>query len=128
MIRFRVDDGSGLPIYRQLIDQVRQAIQLGFLRPGDQLPTVREVVRQVAINPNTVHRAYRDLEIQGLVKGRQGQGTFVVGTLGGPTPVAQGSLRQAMERWVRSARQAGLDEEGMQAILKAALHKVEEEG
>jgi len=68
-IEFRLDRTSGVPAYRQLVDQVRQALQLGILRPGDQLPTVRDVVRQIAINPNTVHRAYRELEQQGLTEG-----------------------------------------------------------
>ena len=88
-IRFRLDARTGLPPYRQLVEQVRQALRLGTLVPGDQLPTVRAVVREVAINPNTVHRAYRELEQQGLVEGRQGQGTFVRRTLGGPSPEAQ---------------------------------------
>ena len=81
LIEFRLDRQSGVPAYRQLIDQVRYALRLGLLRPGDQLPTVRDVVRQIAINPNTVHRAYRDLEQQGLTEGRPGSGTFVKRTL-----------------------------------------------
>src|SRR5665213_2594997 len=77
LIQFRLDRHSGLPVYRQIVDQVRQALRLGVLRPGDQLPTVRDVVEQIAINPNTVHRAYRELEQQGLTEGRPGSGTFV---------------------------------------------------
>ena len=60
-VQFRLDRKSGVPAYRQVVDQVRRAVRLGILRPGDQLPTVRDVVKQIAINPNTVHRAYRDL-------------------------------------------------------------------
>lgn len=120
-IRFRLDARTGLPPYRQLVEQVRQALRLGTLVPGDQLPTVRAVVREVAINPNTVHRAYRELEQQGLVEGRQGQGTFVRRTLGGPSPEAQAALGSQMDRWVRAARRAGLDDEGMQALLGASL-------
>ena len=77
LIKFRLDPRTGLAPYRQLVDQVRQAVSLGLLRPGDRLPSVREVVTQVTINPNTVHRAYRDLEHEGVVEGRAGLGTFV---------------------------------------------------
>jgi GntR family transcriptional regulator len=128
MIRFRLDGRSGLPAYRQLVEQVRQAIRLGQLQPGDQLPTVREVVRQVTINPNTVHRAYRELEQQGLVRGRQGQGTFVIGTLGDPSSSAQADLQEQMDQWVRMAREAGLDDEGMQALLASSLRDDQEGG
>ena len=79
LIRFRLDPRSGVAPYRQLVDQVRRAVSLGLLHPGDQLPSVREVVGQVSINPNTVHRAYRDLEQAGVVAGRPGVGTFIVG-------------------------------------------------
>src|ERR1700689_2855579 len=82
-IRFRLDRKSGVPAYRQVGDQVRQALRLGILKPGDQLPTVRDVVKQIAINPNTVHRAYRDLEAQGLTEGRPGSGTFITRALSG---------------------------------------------
>jgi len=128
VIRFRLDARSGLPVYRQLMEQVRQAIQLEVLRPGDQLPTVRQAVGQVAINPNTVHRAYRELEQEGLVVGRQGQGTFVVGTVRAVEPARREELSGEMDRWVRSARLAGLDGEGMRAVLAAAVRKIEAEG
>src|ERR1700678_1627515 len=85
LIRFRLDRHSGLPAYPQLVAQVRQAWLLAILRPGDQLPTVRDVVEQVAINPNTVHRAYRELEQQGLIEGQPGRGTFVRSSLPGFT-------------------------------------------
>ena len=77
MIEFHLEARSGVPTYRQLVQQVRQAIRLGVLRPGDQLPTVKEVVRSLTINPNTVLRAYRELELEGLTEGRRGVGTFV---------------------------------------------------
>ena len=77
MIEFHLEVRSGVPTYLQLVQQVRQAIRLGILQPGDQLPTVKEVVRSLTINPNTVLRAYRELDLEGLVEGRRGVGTFV---------------------------------------------------
>src|SRR4029077_19600857 len=76
-IEFRLDPASGVPTYLQLVRQVEDALLLGYLLPGDQLPTVRDVVADLAINPNTVLKAYRELEHKGLASGRPGQGTFV---------------------------------------------------
>jgi len=119
-IEFRLDRTSGVPAYRQLVDQVRQALQLGILRPGDQLPTVRDVVRQIAINPNTVHRAYRELEQQGLTEGRPGSGTFVKRSLDA-APEQRADLQRTLEAWVRAARGAGLDDEGIAALVAEAM-------
>ena len=119
-IEFRLDRTSGVPAYRQLVDQVRQALQLGILRPGDQLPTVRDVVRQIAINPNTVHRAYRELEQQGLTEGRPGSGTFVKRSLDA-APEHRADLQHTLEGWVREARGAGLDDEGIAALVAEAM-------
>src|ERR1700730_13429076 len=94
-IEFRLDRQSGVPSYRQLVDQVRQSLRLGLLRPGDRLPTVRDVVKQIAINPNTVHRAYRELEHQGLTEGRPGSGTFLKRSLS-RVPKEQPELERAM--------------------------------
>ncbi|MFB7511025.1 GntR family transcriptional regulator, partial [Streptomyces broussonetiae] len=80
-IGFRLDPGSGVPTYLQLVQQVEQAVRLGYLRQGDQLPRVKDVVAGLAINPNTVLKAYRELEHRGLVAGRRGVGTFVEGTV-----------------------------------------------
>ena len=126
-IEFRLDRQSGVPAYRQLVDQVRQALRLGILRPGDRLPTVRDVVRQIAINPNTVHRAYRELEQQGLTEGRPGSGTFVKETLD-QVPDEESELRQDLEAWVRAARQAGLADEGIAALIAEAMRSTESEG
>ena len=126
-IEFRLDRTSGVPAYRQLVDQVRQALQLGILRPGDQLPTVRDVVRQIAINPNTVHRAYRDLEQQGLTEGRPGSGTFVKRSLDA-APEQRAGLQRDVAVWVRHARQAGLDDEGIAALVAEAMRTTEREG
>jgi GntR family transcriptional regulator len=74
---FRLDEHSGVPVYRQLIDQVQGAVAAGALAAGDQLPTVRQVAVDLAINPNTVLRAYREMEIRGLLDSQQGTGTFI---------------------------------------------------
>ncbi|MEW1842949.1 GntR family transcriptional regulator [Nonomuraea angiospora] len=101
--------------------QVKQALRLGTLRPGDQLPTAREVVESLAINPNTVLKAYRELERDGLVEGRPGMGTFVLQSVTGSTLVAHTRLRRDLERWVREAREAGLDQEDLRALFTVVL-------
>lgn len=120
MIRFRLDARSGVAPYQQIVQQVRQAVQLGIVGVGDQLPTVKEVVEQLAINPNTVLKAYRALEHDGLCEGRPGVGTFVVDDLPGPSPQVQARLRRDLARWVERAATAGLDVEAMVGLLRAA--------
>lgn len=127
LIRFRLDRHSGLPVYRQLEEQVRQALRLGLLRPGDQLPPVRDVVEQVAINPNTVHRAYRELEHQGLVEGQPGRGTFVRATPPGASVRDTDRLRAPLAEWMRSARAAGLDDEAIDALVAEAKRSTDGE-
>lgn len=117
VIDFRLDRGSGVSTYLQLVHQVKQALRLGTLRPGDQLPTAREVVESLAINPNTVLKAYRELEREGLVEGRPGMGTFVREGVAGPTLADHTRLRRGLEAWVREARAAGLDEEDLRALF-----------
>ena len=121
MISFRVDGRSGVPPYLQIVRQVRQALRMGVLDVGDQLPSVREVVAAVAINPNTVLKAYRDLEREGLVEARAGQGTFVRALPPGPPPGTHSRLGRSLARWVREARKAGLDEESMESLLRVTL-------
>jgi GntR family transcriptional regulator len=121
MISFRVDGRSGVPPYLQLVQQVRQALRMGVLEVGDQLPTVREVVAAVAVNPNTVLKAYRDLEREGLIEARAGQGTFVRGLPAGPPPGTHSRLGRSLARWVREARSAGLDDEAIESLLKITL-------
>src|ERR1700761_8340884 len=121
MITFRVDGRSGVPPYLQLVQQVRQALRMGLLGIGDQLPTVREVVSEVAVNPNTVLKAYRDLEREGLVEARAGAGTFVLRRPAGPPPATHSRLGRSLARWVREAREAGLDEESMESLLLATI-------
>src|SRR4051812_40304167 len=121
MIEFHLDAGSGLSPYLQLVRQVRHAMRLGLLREADQLPTVKDVVAQLAINPNTVLKAYRELERDGLVAARPGVGTFVLRTLTDTTLVAHGPLRQDLQRWLTKARRAGLDDESIEALWQSTF-------
>ncbi|MGC5013983.1 GntR family transcriptional regulator [Streptosporangium sp. DT93] len=120
MIEFRLDRGSGVSTYLQLVHQVRQALRLGALRPGDRLPTAREVVEALAINPNTVLKAYRELEREGLVTGRPGLGTFVQRSVGGARLAGHTALLRDLEEWVGRARAAGLDRDDMEALFSTA--------
>jgi GntR family transcriptional regulator len=118
---FRVDAGSGMPIYRQLVQQVRRDVMLGRLRPGDQLPSVKEVVDSLSVNPNTVVKAFSELEHQGLVVRRQGVGTFVAAAPPvSSLPVAP-KLLSSLARWVDRARQDGLSSEQIRMLLEVAL-------
>jgi GntR family transcriptional regulator len=126
MIEFRLDRRSGVPAYRQIIDQVRHAVHLGILQPGDQLPTVREVVKQITINPNTVHRAYLELELQGLTEGRTGSGTFIRQSLS-EVSQQQTKLLGQLELWLKKAREAGLEIEAIEALIAEAMHSMKEE-
>jgi GntR family transcriptional regulator len=117
VIEFRLDARSGVPTYLQLVQQVRQAVRLGILHPGDQLPTVKEVVASLAINPNTVLKAYRELDLDGLVEGRRGQGTFVSSQPPPLQPDRVDALRATLRSWVESARAAGFDEDAMAELF-----------
>jgi GntR family transcriptional regulator len=121
MIEFHLDGRSGVAPYLQLIQQVRQAMRLGLLSEGDRLPTVKEVVAKIAINPNTVHKAYRELEYEGLVTARPGLGTFVTRTLSDDSLAAHGPLRQDLQQWLDRARRAGLDEESIEALFRSTF-------
>jgi GntR family transcriptional regulator len=127
MISFRIDGRSVAPPYLQIVQQVRQALRMGFLDVGDQLPTVREVVSATAINPNTVLKAYRDLEREGLVEARAGHGTFVRSRPPGPPPGTHTRMGRSLARWVREAREAGLDDESMEELLRVTLQAAAEE-
>jgi GntR family transcriptional regulator len=117
MINFHLDNRTGVPTYLQLAQQVRQAVRLGILRPGDQLPTVKEVVSSLAINPNTVLKAYRELDREGVVEGRRGVGTFVSAMPDAPPPDGVKELRTALTKWVQRARAAGLDDDAIAALF-----------
>lgn len=117
-IEFYLDRRSGVSPYLQIVQQVRRALRLGRLREGDQLPTVKDVAGGLAINPNTVLKAYRELEHAGLVQARPGVGTFVTGTFSGASLAAHGPLRMDLQRWLAKARQAGLDDESIEALFR----------
>ncbi len=117
MIEFHLDTRSGVSPYLQLIHQVRQALRLGLLSEGDQLPTVKDVVARLAINPNTVLKAYRELEYEGLVAAKAGVGTFVTRTLTDGSLAAHGPLREDLTRWLAKARTSGLDDESIEALF-----------
>ena len=121
MIDFRIDGKSGVAPYQQIVQQVRQALRLGLLREGDQLPTVKEVVAQVAINPNTVLKAYRELEHEGLAAGRPGRGTFITRSLADGSLAAHRTLRTALVRWLADARRAGLDDDSIDALFQTTF-------
>jgi GntR family transcriptional regulator len=127
MIEFHLDGRSGLSPYQQLVQQVRHALRLGLLREGDQLPTVKEVVAHLAINPNTVLKAYRELEHDGLVAARPGVGTFVTATLADTSLAAHGPLRLGLQRWLTKARRAGLDDESIEALFMTTFRAAGQE-
>ena len=127
MISFRIDGHSVVPPYLQIVQQVRQALRMGVLDVGDQLPTVREVVSATAINPNTVLKAYRDLEREGLIEARAGHGTFVRRLPPGPPPGTHARLGRGLAQGVREARDAGLDDESIESLLRVTLRAAAEE-
>ena len=122
-ISFHLSASSGVPAYLQLVEQIRQALRMGSLTVGDKLPTVKEVVAEVAVNPNTVMKAYWELEHEGLVEGRQGVGTFIVRRPSGPPPGTQVRLSRGLDRWVQTARAQGLDDESIESMLRDTLRK-----
>jgi GntR family transcriptional regulator len=121
LIEFHLDPASGVPAYLQIVQQVREAISLGVLRPGDQLPTIKEAVASLAINPNTVMKAYRELDLGGVVDGRRGQGTFVAPRVGGSPEHDYAPLRAELVDWLSRARAAGLDDDEIRALVAATL-------
>jgi GntR family transcriptional regulator len=120
-IDFRLDAASGVPTYLQLVQQVEHALRLGYLKPGDQLPKVRDVVSTLAINPNTVLKAYKELEIKGLAAGRPGQGTFIQATLSQIALPELTALRRSLLGWLGTAHAAGLDDDGIVALFASAM-------
>lgn len=126
MIEFHLDSRSGVAPYMQLIRQVRHALRLGYRKEGDKLPTVKDVVAAIAINPNTVSKAYRELEYEGLVTARPGLGTFVTRTLGSDSLSKHEPLRQNLARWLADARKAGLDDESIEALFLSSFRAFSE--
>ena len=127
MIEFSLDGRSGVSPYLQVVQQVRQALRLGLLREGDQLPTVKDVVARLAINPNTVLKAYRELERDGLVAARPGIGTFVTRSLTDASLSAHEPLRRELARWLAKARRAGLDEESIEALFSNSFREARQD-
>ncbi len=127
MIEFYLDGKSGLSPYQQLVQQVRHALRLGLLNEGDQLPKVKDVVASLAINPNTVLKAYRELERDGLVAARPGVGTFVTATLADASLAAHEPLRKELRQWLAKARRAGLDEESIEAVFMTTFREADQE-
>ncbi|MET8689864.1 GntR family transcriptional regulator [Streptomyces sp. NPDC004732] len=121
MVEYRIDRRSGVATYLQIVQQTHQALRLGLLEPGDKLPTAREVVEATAINPNTVLKAYRELEREGLVEARRGLGTFVRRTLG--SAATDSPLRGELADWAARARQSGLDRDDVAALFTAVLEE-----
>jgi GntR family transcriptional regulator len=127
-IGFRLDHASGVPPYRQLVHQVEDALRLGYLSPGDQLPRVKDVVGSLAINPNTVLKAYRELEQKGLVAGRPGVGTFVQEGVRIVPLADRRVLWRRLSRWIADAVEAGLDDESIRALFARCLHDARQGG
>lgn len=125
MIVFSIDSRAGVPTYLQIVQQAKRALRLGALNVGDQLPTVREVVASLAINPNTVLKGYRELEREGLVKSKPGRGTFVIRTLGRTLPANLSQIREGLRRWISSAYEAGLGPEEVLDLMMSALRESE---
>jgi GntR family transcriptional regulator len=128
MIEFQLDPSSGVATYLQLAQQVRQALRLGLLEAGDQLPTAREVVAKLAINPNTVLKAYRELERERLVGARPGQGTFVLRSLPGPDAAAVARFSRGLGTWMREAAAAGFGPDDIEAVYRSAVRNCFSEG
>lgn len=128
MITFRLNKHSGVPPYLQIVQQVKQALQMGILQEGDKLPTVKEAVGMIVINPNTVFKAYRELESEGLVEGRTGSGTFVRARPEGPPPEVHTELARDLSGWIKKAKLAGLDDEAIEALVRDTVYKNIEEG
>jgi GntR family transcriptional regulator len=128
VIEFRLDGRSNVATYMQLVQQVRQSLRVGLLESGDQLPKVRDVAESLAINPNTVLKAYRQLELEGLVEGRPGVGTFVVRSLAGPSLAGQAELRRDLLAWLSRARAAGLEHEDVVALVETTLRATFQDG
>lgn len=127
MIEFHLDAHSGIAPYQQIVGQVRQALLLGLLAEGDKLPTVKEVVAAVAINPNTVSKAYRELEHLGLAAAKPGVGTFITRSLGHASLAEHGPLQDELRGWLAKARAAGLTEPGIEALIATTLRERPEE-
>jgi len=125
---FYLDRRSGVPAYAQLVQQVKGALRLRQLEPGDQLPTVMETVERLVVSPNTVLKAYRQLELERLVVTRPALGTFIAKTIDLNLQTIPPSLARAVEKLYRDARTAGLDDEAFDALIEAARRRTRSSG
>ncbi|MBZ6105735.1 GntR family transcriptional regulator [Streptomyces olivaceus] len=123
IVEFRIDRRSGVPAFQQIVQQTKQALRLGVLVPGDRLPTAKSVAEVSAVNPNTTLKAYRELEREGLVEPRPGQGTFVRRTLARPSAGTDSPLYGELAAWVSRAAEAGLEREDVAALVASAMDK-----
>jgi len=121
VIEFVLDGRSKVNTYNQLVQQVKQALRVGLLAPGDQLPKVREVAQSLAINPNTVLKAYRELEIEGLAEGRPGVGTFIKHDLARAALPNQAQLREELLAWLKRAQDDGLTRDDIRALVETTM-------
>jgi GntR family transcriptional regulator len=126
VIQFRIDHRSGVPPYLQIVRQVEHAVRLGLLRPGDRLPTVKEIAGELAVNPNTVLKAYRELDHRGLTEGKVGQGTFITSSVSAVAPAERKLLRRGLHSWMRGAREAGLTDADVDAMVEDAKFEIPE--
>ncbi|MFJ6739976.1 GntR family transcriptional regulator [Streptomyces sp. NPDC091279] len=122
-MQFRIDRRGGVAAYQQIVQQTKQALRLGVLVPGDQLPTAKAVAEMCAVNPNTTLKAYRELEREGLVEARPGVGTFVCQSLARPQAGADSPLRGELAAWMDRARAAGLDQEDVTALVTSVMQE-----
>jgi GntR family transcriptional regulator len=120
-----VDPRSGVPIYLQVIEQIKRSVAVGILQPGEQLPTVKQLALDLTINPNTVAKAYRDLERDGVIETAPGRGSFVRGNgVAESTKAAASDLaREALESAVREAKSVGLNRTEVRNLAEAALDR-----
>ncbi|HWB30244.1 MAG TPA: GntR family transcriptional regulator [Vicinamibacterales bacterium] len=118
---FRLSPQSGVPMYLQLVEQVRHGVETGALRAGDQLPTLRTVAEALVVNPNTVAKAYREMEHAGLIVLRQGAGAFVAAGLARAEPRAVQKGRTVVRRTVETLRDLGLDDGAIRRLVDTTL-------
>lgn len=128
MLAFAIDLKSSVPTYVQLQQQVKHAMRTGVLRPGEQLPSAREVVLLLSINPSTVLKAYKELEHDGLIEVRQGQGTFVAADLMTVAPADLARVRRELGKWIAAAGGTGMERDDMLELFTAEINAATHRG
>jgi GntR family transcriptional regulator len=124
-VLFAIDPRSGVPIYLQLTDQIKRAVAVGALAPGERLPTVKGLAVQLTLNPNTIAKVYRDLEREGIIDTSPGRGSFVTGngTVDKARVVASEVAERAVRDAVREARALGVPREELRRIVGAEIDR-----